>query len=268
MELIPDIGTLNNLIQEYLIKNTVTNSYVMADAYTSHITERRLFYFATGHNACILLERSDYYQLYYFINDKDELTVPDTDCPVMMEILYRGESQRPGEIIAYWEKAGFRQHLTRDVLSASYSNLVIPSVDNAKIDIKYAETEREAVYSKELIEQTFDKYTGDVLSIGETQSYLVKKNILCAYLEGSLCGILQFELKNNVVWLGHIAVSPEFRGYGIANALVKKYIVDNAISPATRYQLWVIQDNATAVSLYHKFGFVYGNKSSASMLRD
>ena len=124
-------------------------------------------------------------------------------------------------------------------------------------------------YSKELIENTFDKYTGDILTFQEVNSFAENKNIICAYLEGKLCGVLQFEIKNNVVWLGHIAVAPEFRGNGIANALVKAYIsINNESQPDTRYQLWVIQDNTKATTLYNKFGFVYGNKTSASMLKD
>jgi GNAT superfamily N-acetyltransferase len=119
-----------------------------------------------------------------------------------------------------------------------------------------------------MIETTFDKYTGDVLTSQEVYSFAENKNIICAYLEEKLCGILQFEIKKNVVWLGHIAVAPQLRGFGIANALVKSYISMNMKQPDTRYQLWVIQDNTKATTLYNKFGFVYGNKTSASMLKD
>ncbi len=88
-----------------------------------------------------------------------------------------------------------------------------------------------------------------------------------AYDEERLCGALQFEIKNNVVWIGHIAVSAGFRGKGIANELVKSYITINANQPNTRYQLWVMQDNPGAIGLYKKFGFIFANKTAASMLK-
>ena len=153
-------------------------------------------------------------------------------------------------------------------MQASYKQLILHSGNISDIEIKYVETDKEITFSKELIENTFDKYTGDILTLDEVKSFVNNRNIICAYFEGNLCGILQFEIKNNVVWLGHIAVSSEFRGHGIANALVNAYIVNNAKNPNTRYQLWVIQDNTKAKTLYNKFGFIYGNKSSASMLKD
>jgi len=268
MNLIKDIELLNGIIQKYFSKNTFTNNYLLSSAYSQYIADKKLYFVKTASNAIILVEKADFYQLYYYINNQNELVTFNIDRPLTMEILYRGEAQRPYEVLSFWEKCGFRQHLTRDMMTASYRQLILPPENASNIHIKYAETEKEIIYSKELIETTFDKYTGDVLTSQEIYSFAENKNIICAYLEEKLCGILQFEIKNNVVWLGHIAVAPQFRGFGIANALVKSYISMNMKQPDTRYQLWVIQDNTKATTLYNKFGFVYGNKTSASMLKD
>lgn len=268
MNLIRDIELLNEVIRNYFRKNTITNNYILSGDYFKYIADSKLHYVTTYSNACILVEKADFYQLYYYINNQSELMTLDDYKPIVMEILYRGEVQRPGEIIKYWVKCGFRQHLTRDIMAAAYNQLTIPSGTTSDIKIKYGETDQEITFTKELIENTFDKYTGDILSLDEVKSFIKNRNIICAYLKGNLCGILQFEIKNNVVWLGHIAVKPEYRGYGIANALVKVYIVNNAVNQNTKYQLWVIQNSAKATTLYNKFGFVYGNKSSASMLKD
>lgn len=268
MDLINDIELLNKLIQNYFVRNTITNNYLLSSAYSQHIENRRLFYITKATNAYILVKKSDFYQLYYYVNNQSELMTFNVEEPIIMEILYRGEVQRPKGIITYWEECGFRQHITRDTMMALYDQIVLPSDYDPSIEIQYAETDKEISFSKELIETTFDKYTGDILTFDEVKSFVKNRNIICAYLEGNLCGILQFEIKNNVVWLGHIAVSPEFRGLGIANALVKAYIVNNAALPTTKYQLWVIQGNIKATALYNKFGFICGNKSSASMIKD
>jgi len=150
---------------------------------------------------------------------------------------------------------------------STLQQIVIHTENSSKIEIKYAGTESDIIFTKELIECTLDKYTGDILNFNEVKTFVENKNILCAWLEGKLCGFLQFEIKNNVIWLGHIAVAPEFRGKKVANELVKAFIINNAVQPSTRYQLWVRQDNFGAMALYQKFGFIYGNKSSASMLK-
>ena len=187
--------------------------------------------------------------------------------PVVMEIIYRGVLQRPLETITYWEKCGFKQHLTRDLLTTTYKQLIPIEKKSMDIQIKYADTEEEILYSKELIENTFDKYTGDILTYREVKYFADNKSIICAYFRGNLSGVLQSEKKHNIVWLGHIAVAPEYRGNGIADALVDAYIENNKLQSDTRYHLWVIQDNSKATTLYNKFGFVYGNKTSASMLK-
>jgi len=153
-------------------------------------------------------------------------------------------------------------------MTASYGQLNIPGENKSDILIKYADTDYEICFSKKLIESTFDKYTGDILTLEEVLFYAREKNIICAYLGKDLAGILRFEIKNNLVWLQHIAVATQFRGNGIANALVKRYILDNRKHPETRYQLWVLTDNSKARTLYSKFGFIYGSKSSTSMLKD
>lgn len=267
MNLIKDIESLNDLIQKHFVKNTLTNNYVLADSYLKYIAENKLYSVSTTSNVCILVKKPDFYQLYYYINNQEEQIRLDVDKPITMEILYRSESQRPVEIFLYWEKCGFKQHLTRDNMVASFQQLSVPTGIASKVEIRLAESEADIIFTKQLIETTLDKYTGDVLTYEEVRSFVENKNVICASLEGKLCGILQFEIKNNVVWLGHISVAEGFRGKGVANELVRSYIVSNAKQPNTRYQLWVIQDNIGAVKLYHKFGFIFGNKSSASMLK-
>lgn len=267
MNLINNTEILDNLIQEYFVKGTVTNNYVLSGDYLQYIAARELFYISSSSNLCLLVKKKDFYKLYYYINDHGEGMYINAGLPVMMEILYRGLAEKPLKIMKYWEKCGFKEHLSRDCMVAAYKQTALPSLNFSGTEIKYAESEAEISFTKDLIEKSLDKFSGDILSYDEVKSFVKKKNVICAYWEEKLCGILQFEIKNNVVWLGHIAIANEFRGKGIANELVKAYLVDNAVKQDTRYQLWVIQDNMAAKTLYQKFGFIYGNKSTASMLK-
>jgi ribosomal protein S18 acetylase RimI-like enzyme len=268
MNPVKDIKSLNEIIQNYFLKKTVTNNYLLPEAYAQYITEKKLYFITSVSNAFFLLEKQGFYQLYFYINNENEILLVDAGKPVVMEILYRGEAKRPNDIMVYWEKCGFRQHLTRDNMAATFNQLTIPSDSAQGVELKYAESREEILFVKELLENALDKYTGDILSYDEVYEYVQKKNVICALWNGEPVGALQFELKNNVFWLGHVAVADEFRGKGVAKELVKAYIADNAKDSGTKYQLWVIQNNMGAVNLYRKFGFMYGNKSSASMLKE
>lgn len=267
MEKISNIGIVTILLEKFSGKGAATNNFLLSVSFESFIKSKALFYIATKSNLYFLVLLGEYYQLYFHINDLNELFQADIKKPVTMEILYRGEKSKPIDIINFWERSGFKQHQVRDMMTASYSQLRFPDSKNPGISIKYADSASEAFFTKQLIESSFDRYTGDILTIEEVDEFVEKGNVICAYWHGSICGILQFEIKNNVVWIGHIAIASAFRGKGIANELVKVYIVDNAKQQNTRYQLWVMQNNPGAIALYKKFGFIYGNKSSASMLK-
>lgn len=267
MKLITSIDILNEITSNYFLKKTITNNYLLPAAYIQLIDEKRLFFIEGDTNCLLLVQKNGFYRLFYYINNLSEILDVISNKPIVMEILYRGESHKQQDVFTFWERCGFKMHLTRDNMVASFKQMTLPKEPLSDLKCKYANTELETIFTKKLLENSLDEYTGDRLSSEEVKSYVKNNNIICAYWENELAGALQFEIKNNVVWLGHIAVSPKFRGKGIAKELVKVYIEVNKTAPSTRYQLWVINDNLSAVSLYNRFGFIYGNKSSASMLK-
>lgn len=267
MNKINSFADLEIFFKNYFLKNTLTNNYVLAEYYQQLINENKIFYVKTTNNIFLLVEKEEFYQLYFFINNLEETVQFQSNKPITMEIVYRGANKKPLEIIEFWEKNGFKEHLTRDNLSLTFGNLKQFEIHNQTVQLKYADNENEAQLIQTLFENSLDKYTGDLLSMSDVRKYVSNNNIICAYINQQFCGALQFEIKNNIVWLGHIVTSIEYRGNGIANHLVKKYIEDNSLGANTRYQLWVINDNIAAKSLYEKFGFVYTNKSTTSLLK-
>lgn len=253
--------------QKYFLKNTLTNNYVLAETYCEVINEGKLFYYETASNVFLLVEKDNFYQLYFFINSINENVHLVTDKPITMEIVYRGAQNKPLDLIRFWERNEFKEHLTRDNFSLTYGKFNQIELNKTSVQLKYAETTEEAYLIKQLFEGSLDKYTGDLMSINEINTFINDKNIICAYIDNQFCGALQFEVKNNIIWLGHIVTDLNCRGNGIANHLVKKYIQDNTIGDQSRYQLWVINDNIAAKSLYTKFGFIYTNKSTTSLLK-
>jgi len=264
---IQHIETLNGLLSKYFNSSTITNNYILLNDYSQYIAENRLSYVTNGPNAGFLLQKADFYQVYYYINDRNVLLTFDVDKPIAMEILYRGESNKPYEIIEYWERCGFKQHILRVHMVAQYSQMKFFQ-ENEAVTISYAETEEEIVFAKGLIENAFDKYTGQqVLTLEDARILAAKKNILCASYEGKLCGTITFEIKNNIVVWTSLVISEGFRGKGIGMKLMQTYFRLNSRGPDTRYTLWVKYDN-TAKNIYQRSGFVYDNKFSMSMIKE
>ena len=267
MRKVENLKELSSILATFSKRGTISNNFLLLDSYQDYIFKEQLFFLITQSNLYFLVENNGFFRLYYHINNIDEPFEFDCGKPVAIEIIYRGEKNKPLNVIEYWKRSGFKNHIVRENMAASYNQITLPAKTNPSVLTKLAEKENEIIFSKELFEKTFDPYTGDILSLEETAGFAINKNLLVAYYQDSLCGALQFEIKNQVVWIGHIAISPDFRGKGIANELVSAYITINADQANTRYQLWVMQENKGAIGLYKKFGFNFANKTSASMLK-
>lgn len=268
MRSIKDLDELNNLIKEFFKRGTHTNCYFLIESFKKLIADNKLSYEFSGQNLMLLLDKSGFYQLYFYLNDLSTGFKLPHDKPIVMELLYRGEKYKPFDIINYWTAHKFKQHLSRDNMVASYESILFPKIQHLNILIDYAYSENQALFAEKLLRNSLDIYTGDLLSMDEIRHYVSSHNILIALYNNEMAGVLQFEVKNKIFWLGHIAVDEKHRGKGIANELIRKYILDNRIDDYTKYQLWVIQDNIAAVKLYRKFGFYYGNKSTISLLKE
>lgn len=141
------------------------------------------------------------------------------------------------------------------------------NVAHSAIRIESAKSENELLYAKRLMEENLDLYTGDQLTMEEIQYFANKICLYIAYDGEQPCGMLQADLKNGVFWLGHIVVETNYRGKGIATALVDHYLNAGIRLNCNQFQLWVIQDNVPAINLYKKYGFNYMNRSTCSMLK-
>jgi ribosomal protein S18 acetylase RimI-like enzyme len=267
LELIKDIDSYNYLLDKYTLKDTLTNNYLMAEQVSVLIENKNLTFIEGVRNLYFFVEHLNAIQIYCHLNDLVEQIELPIHLSFTMEIVYRGQLKRPLEALDFWNKNNFKTHLTRDNYSLVYKSKTEGVKTNSRINLSLAQTEEESGYIHQLFSKDLDKYTGDQKSFVEIKKYVSSGLILVARVENQLCGALQFEWKSNNCWLGHIVVDGQFRGQGIANALVDYYIETNKKTDQTRYQLWVIDDNLPAVNLYKRFGFIYAGKSTVSMLK-
>ena len=69
-----------------------------------------------------------------------------------------------------------------------------------------------------------------------------------------LLGFLRFGRERKVSVLWQIAVAPDGRGKGIGSHLVQDWLVIER-DEAAKFQLWVREDNPSALRMYEALGF-------------
>lgn len=270
MESVNSLVLLEGILSKYPVgKETLTNNFLTKDEYVTYISSESLFYISTDNNVCFFVKKETCYRLYYIINSLSEVF----DIPIgenyVIEILFRGERFFPQQHISYWENIGFKKHLQRDLYelkksSADFS-LYVPK--DLGFEIKKVQTLADAKVIKKLFDSAFDIYTGDYITDNELDQIYMHQQLYVAYKNNKPIAGLHYYIKKNVLWLGHIAVSPEFFGRSIAKELVKKHIFEFKEQDIIRYALWVQTINSKAINLYKSMGYQYIGKSTMSMLK-
>ena len=266
MKRVENLEVIDWLLETFMLSGTITNNYLLKDEYTRHIAMGNLFIDIDDHNAFIYLRRNGFYRVYYLINQEDQIFSFNSLQPLVLEILYRGEKNFPQNAKNFWELSGFQPHLSRDAyfLKNTSSNEIL---DLRPSQVIKAHSSEHISFTKRLIDEYLDLYTGDNLSLEQIESFVSKGLVYLALVDGQMAGILQADHKNGIFWLGHLVVDPAFRGKGVAQKLLKYYLNEGVIAKCNQFQLWVIKENEAAVGLYKKHGFNYLNKSTFSMLK-
>ncbi len=105
------------------------------------------------------------------------------------------------------------------------------------------------------------------------QNSLIKSDIFGVFVDNSLVSCAGFYSLNSaktkyrgVIW--GIYTRPEYRGQGIASALIQT-IISHAKSHVTQLHLTCVTSNLGAIALYQKHGFkIYGTEPRALKIRE
>jgi ribosomal protein S18 acetylase RimI-like enzyme len=105
-----------------------------------------------------------------------------------------------------------------------------------------------------LFEKNFDKFSERPPSIGEIESAIKNEEIYCKF--DNFGNILGFYWNRNMKFLSelrYLFVINNCRGLGIGKELLSSYLFNT--SKINRKQLWVLEDNPSAINLYMKYGY-------------
>ena len=260
-----NIDLLEKIIDEHTFKGTLSNNYILSQEFNKYVEQKNILYWKGNSNLYLFIKKEGFYRLYYLINNvyaKDDFS----NLQIVLEIIYRGKKNMPLEHIKYWKKNGFKSHLTRDCYFLKATSILSNNNQVEGVTIELPKNKEDILFAKKLIDENLDLYTGDRLSLHEIENFAARGLLFCAYKNDILCGMLQADLRNNIYWLGHLVVHKDFRGMGLANILVNHYFQEGLKLQVRQFQLWVIDENISAVNLYKNRGFTYLNKSIHSLL--
>jgi len=251
MEQIADNELLSKLLGKYLNKEYINNAGRLIRDYKILIKKNSLYYIEKENYLLFFEDREDFYNLYYFIS-KLNLFIDTEDLnagkPVVADEVYKENnlSMSAGALL----EAGFTKYLTRRHMLLKIGNKNVQLSDN----ISFAcEDETDLIF--ELQNKYIDKYTGNFLFKKEILSEIKDNLILSIYKGTSFAGYLRFKTNNKSVSLEGIVVGPEFRGKGYSKELMKYFIDYFSKEGYNKIDLWVRDDNISALRLYDFFDF-------------
>lgn len=269
MKKINSLDQFNSILNSFEGVKFYTNAYFFEEELIRLIDSQQLFFEEFSDNLLLYLYKEDlnFYQLFYYLKDLNDPIDILNNSSIVMEIPYRGAKNFPAVVVEFWNKSGFKKHINRDLLGLNKPQLSDFNDCNSTIIYSVIDDLDQAEIIYNSIRNTFDLFTGDMLTIDEITISIEKKEIVGAYKDGVLTGFIKFYDKNKVSWIGHLVVLPEYGGKGIGKSLVAYYLKTRTEQGFSNFQQWVISDNHAALKLYSNFGFKFTNKNSISLLK-
>ena len=235
---IPDGKKWVEEIAHYRSKGMRTNFYAAAEEFLPQLRQLSELKFDGG---CYLFhEKETQIDLYFFLEQV-------------------GMAKAPPDLTE-WEEIGFEKYLQRKRLFLS-----------AK---KTESTERKPSFAKEeeteqilaLMQQSFEPYTSALPDLETLRQDIREKRVLAAREGEKLLGFLRFGREKKVSVLWQIAVAPSGRGKGIGGTLVQDWLALER-KEAAKFQLWVREDNPSALQMYETSGFLPDGRIAPVMLK-
>jgi len=270
MNLIKSVSNLQWLLNRVNAKKPLTNCYLYGNDFSKLVIDGLLYYQNDGENLFIFKKNSNFlfFEIYFYLVEERCLSEIKCTQPLVAEIPYRGSFKFPHREINILTKYGFSQHINRDLFFLNKPDLSNVNLSTSNFKTVILNDKDLAVVLASKILESFDYYTGDVLSTSDLSNSIENCEILALYRDDVIAGFLRFYLKNNVSWIGHIVVLNGFEGQGLGKLLVFDYLRHQTENGINYFQHWVVSTNYAAIKLYEYFGFKKMNKSSISLLKE
>ncbi len=252
MQEVINIEEFNKLLNKYLNKSYINNANRLIRDGNTFIEKGKLYYYEKDGSLLFFENCKDYYNLYYFISKLDlliDICDLNLEKPIVADIIYSENNfdETPAKVLI---NANFEKYLTRSYKTLKLSQKDIEENNN----IKFADKD-EVNSIFEMQNKYIDKYTGNILSKEELYKDVENKLILVMYEDKKIAGYLRFTVNNKNVSLDGLVIDGIFRGKGYSKQIVEYFIDYCSKEGYKKIDLWVRDDNVSALKLYDLFGF-------------
>ncbi|MBQ9092299.1 MAG: GNAT family N-acetyltransferase [Anaerotignum sp.] len=256
MEKIPNGKQWAEEIAGYLSRGMKTNFYGSAEEFLPELDNISKMEFDGG---CYLFhEKEKQTDLYFFLEKEAKLIqLPEMDKPLVLEQV--AVAKNP-PALEEWEAIGFENYLQRKRLFLSAKK-----TEGEQREISFAKVE-EAEVILAMMQDAFEPYTSALPDLETLKKDLTENRVIAVREDENLLGFLRFGREKKVSVLWQIVVSPEGRGKGIGNSLVRDWISLEREDVA-KFQLWVREDNPPALRMYEALGFLPDGRIAPVMLK-
>ena len=245
-------GVSRSLIQtNYFNQNLLSNNFKVAKTSNSlifidksnNISIGRLFYFFVGNNVN-----------YDFKFDFD------FDFDLVCDVLTQNPLNE--KLLDFFNINGFKSYAQLKKMSMIKTPLNLPNKNCAISIAKIKDLNTLNI----LFKKNFDRFSERPPDINEIESAINNENIYCKF--DNLGNILGFYWYRNFKFLSelrYIFVINRYRGLGLGKELLNSYLFNT--SKINKKQLWVLDNNLSAINLYLKYGYRFDKLNDHIFIR-
>ena len=205
----------------------------------------RFYYFFLGDNFPLLSSISNYFSDF------------DSVCDVI------AKSPINVQLKNFLNTSGFKNYCQLNKMSMNVSSV---DLKIAGYNITRAKN-KDISGINEIFENNFDRFSERPPNISEIEGAIQNADIYCKFDGfGNIMGFYWCKNMKFLSELRYLFVNEKCRGFGIGKELLSNYFFNT--SNINRKQLWVLENNLSAINLYQKYGYEFDGLIDTIFIRN
>lgn len=240
---------------------SLSNCFFLPEAIREKIRYGMIIAMQIPNGLLILEDREDFYRCYYYLSGEAPLEPVVLDKPAVIEFPYNGkmtpkQSAQVEKILAMGFTLGREsaQMILEDFPPEKQSLSEMP------FELCFAQ-EADLDASLKLLNATFDRLYAFIPSKEELRALLQEHRIWLVKDNGIVVALLHASRQKDYATIEQLAVSPQYRGRGLAKYLLQNYH-EYYRNHVRGFYHWVDIRNLQATTLYTMFGYRFGMKKA------